>query len=148
LMAQLLDRLGVEGESQPELYVLSLELLIELSGPAPATLLELGLKLRFLNDLGYRPELSGCIICRSTRVDHDFFLSPERGGIVCEACRVGESWFSQRAIKLWRLALEVPLNALVGIADAESLARDSIELLDQFYEYHFGRRFTGLPLGV
>ena len=148
LMAQLLDRLSAEGESQPELYLLALELITELSGELPSPLLELGLKLRFLNDLGYRPELGGCIICGSAHESSDFFLSPERGGLVCEVCRVGGYPFSKRAIKLWRLALDAPLSALHGIAAGESEARDSLELLDQFYEYHFGRRFTGQPLGV
>lgn len=148
LMAQLLDRLSTEGEAQPELYDLAIELLDCLETSAEAAPLELGLKLRFLNDLGYRPELSSCTICGEASADTEYYLNHERGGIVCAACNVGGYPMDQRAIKFWRMALELPLASLALIAGAEQLSVATLELLDGFYEYHFGRRFTGQPLGV
>ena len=149
LMASMFDRLTQEGEAQPELYALGEEFLAALEGGGDIPLLELGLKLRLLAVLGYQPELNHCVICRRNDEASIYYLSPEKGGLVDEACGVAGGYrFDQKAIKLWRLALSLPLVRLKEIEGATGLARDSLDLCDQFYEYHFGRRFTGGLLGV
>ena len=149
LMATMFDRLSLEGEAQPELYALAEELLATLDGKAQPALLELGLKLRLLATLGYQPELSHCVVCRRSDSSSVYYLSPERGGLIDEGCGLAGGYsFDQRAIKLWRLALSLPLVRLDEIEGATQLARDSLDLCDQFYEYHFGRRFSGGLLEV
>jgi DNA repair protein RecO (recombination protein O) len=149
LMAAMFDRLSLEGEAQPELYALAQEFLATLDGGGHPALLELGLKLRLLATLGYQPELGYCVICHRSDEQSVYYLSPEKGGLVDETCGVAGGYrFDQRAIKLWRLALTLPLARLNEIEGATQLARDSLDLCDQFYEYHFGRRFTGGLLGV
>jgi DNA repair protein RecO (recombination protein O) len=149
LMATMFDRLSLEGEAQPELYALADEFLLALDGEADPRLLELGLKLRLLATLGYQPELNHCVICHRSDASSRYYLSPERGGLVDETCGVAGGYrFDQKAIKLWRLAVTVPLVRLSEIDGASDLARDSLDLCDQFYEYHFGRRFNGGLIGV
>jgi DNA repair protein RecO (recombination protein O) len=149
LMASMFDRLSLEGEAQPELYALAEEFLATLDGSGQTALLELGLKLRLLATLGYQPELSHCVICNRSDAKRLYYLSIERGGLVDEGCGVAGGYrFDQRAIKLWRLAITLPLDRLQEIEGATELARDSLDLCDQFYEYHFGRRFSGGLLGV
>ncbi len=149
LMASMFDRLSLEGEAQPELYALGEEFLSTLDGGGEPVLLELALKLRLLEVLGYQPELSHCVICRRSDAACIYYLSPEKGGLIDEACGLAGGYrFDQKAIKLWRLALTVPMVRLSDIEGATKLAADSIDLCDQFYEYHFGRRFTGGLLGV
>jgi DNA repair protein RecO (recombination protein O) len=149
LMASMFDRLSVEGEAQPELYDLAKEFLANLDGTADPALLELGLKLRLLATLGYQPELGHCVVCRGSDPAKVYYLSPERGGLVDEGCGLAGGYrFDQRAIKLWRLALTLPLSRLDDIDGAGKLAQTSLDLVDQFYEYHFGRRFSGGLLGV
>jgi DNA repair protein RecO (recombination protein O) len=141
--------LGQPGEAQPELYALAEEFLATLDGSGQTALLELGLKLRLLATLGYQPELSHCVICNRSDAKRLYYLSIERGGLVDEGCGVAGGYrFDQRAIKLWRLAITLPLDRLQEIEGATELARDSLDLCDQFYEYHFGRRFSGGLLGV
>ncbi len=148
LMASMFDRLSLEGEAQPELYALGEEFLAALESGGETPLLELGLKLRLLAVLGYQPELSHCVICHRSDESSVYYLSPEKGGLVDESCGVAGGYrFDQKAIKLWRLALSLPLVRLKEIEGATDLARDSLDLCDQFYEYHFGRRFTGGLLG-
>ena len=149
LMATMFDRLSLEGEAQPELYALGEEFLAALESGGDVPLLELGLKLRLLAVLGYQPELSHCVICKRSDESSVYYLSPEKGGLVDESCGVAGGYrFDQRAIKLWRLALSLPLARLKEIEGAPQLAKDSLDLCDQFYEYHFGRRFTGGLSGV
>jgi len=144
LMATMLDRLSLEGEAHPETYALAEEFLETLDLAIDEVLLELGLKLRFLAEFGYRPELGYCVICHRHDSESLYYLSPERGGLVDEGCGIaGGCRFDLRAIKLWRLILSLPLGQLQYIEGAAAIARDSLDLCDQFYEYHFGRRFAG-----
>lgn len=149
VMAQVLDRLSAEGESQPELYDLAAELLAQLPGEAETPILELGFKLRFLDALGVRPVLDGCVGCATpTHPEMEYALDVDRGGLVCRSCGLGGYPVDSRTIKLWRLALEVPLGGLSVIRDGPLIASDSLDLVDSFYEFHFGRRFNGLPVGA
>jgi len=148
LMATMLDRLSLEGEAHPETFALAEEFLDALDGATDNVLLELGLKLRFLAEFGYRPELGHCAICHRHDPEIGYYLSPERGGLVDADCGIaGGQSFDHRAIKLWRLILSLPLGQLQYIEGAAAIARDSLDLCDQFYEYHFGRRFSGRLLG-
>ncbi len=68
--------------------------------------------LKFLSMLGYQPELSDCLVCRSAIVQGQYRWHALKGGVVCETCfeKEKEHWFSARMIddvtlKLLRFAL-------------------------------------------
>lgn len=138
-LAQMLDRLTPEGHAQPELFELMLQVLEQLRRPVPPELTEAYAKLRTLAILGYRPELEACVVCGSAE---PVAVDAARGGALCETCRGAASPMPGQQLKLWRLILRYDLEVLHKIGDAAPAAAASLEQLDRFYDYHFGRRFT------
>jgi DNA repair protein RecO (recombination protein O) len=149
LMAMMIDKLSLEGEQQKDLYELAEEYLDFLGNCRFLELIELGFKLRLLNILGYLPVLSACVVCGYDKEDGNYYLNTELGGIVDDKCRGTLDFeMNNSAIKLWRLALMLPLSKLEDIVGAENIALTTLDYCDSFYEYQFGKRYSRGLLGV
>lgn len=82
----------MEGEVSPKLYGLLAEGMELLEDAARPHVVMQGFLLHLLRLLGYLPELSVCVRCRSgVPSREDAFLSPGQGGLLCAACRGGIS---------------------------------------------------------
>lgn len=138
-LVQLADRLTPEGHAQPELFELMAVVLEELRRPAAPELVEAYAKLRVLAILGYRPQLEVCVGCGAA---DPVAVDAALGGALCQACRGAVPVMPAQQLKLWRLILRYDLEVLHKIGDAAPAAAASLEQLDRFYDYHFGRRFT------
>jgi DNA repair protein RecO (recombination protein O) len=142
LIAKATDRLTEGGQPAPALYGVVREALGALDTGAGGKLPELWFKLRLLDTLGYRPELSGCIVCGESGETATYAFSTERGGIVCHADSSSiDTAMSPIQIKFWRLLCDYPYGTICHIADAESLAAATLHLCDGFYEHHIGQSF-------
>ncbi|HSX01390.1 MAG TPA: DNA repair protein RecO, partial [Candidatus Saccharimonas sp.] len=84
VMAGLIDRVAQDRQAQPELYTHLLDALRALDDGATGPLPELWFKLRLLALAGFRPELSGCLICRRHDPATSYRFDAARGGIVCD----------------------------------------------------------------
>lgn len=148
LFTELIDRLVEEGVNQPELYVAAASAFEALPAAGEAlALVELYMKLHFLDGLGYRPELAHCVVCRSSDASSEYFFVSVLGGIADRTCTTDHRFPMQAAaIKLWRLVLGRPLAGVRPITEAEWLAKVSLPACDDFIEYHFGRRFVPAAL--
>lgn len=143
LFAEMLDRLVDEGVAQPELYDLVEDSFADLGQTGGDKLLELFFKLRLLEALGYRPQLSGCTICQSNDPETQYFFVSEIGGIVDATCSRDQRFpMSLNQIKLWRLMMTQPLPQVRRLAGAADLAKASLEVCNYFYDYTFGKQFT------
>lgn len=103
-----------EEEPCPEVFDL---LVAVLSGFARASDLVpwiFAFELKLLAALGYMPELTQCIACRAS-LGPEAFFSPDRGGVVCQACRMESC---------------VPVSA-GALATMCNLARSEFERLDR-----------------
>jgi DNA repair protein RecO (recombination protein O) len=150
-IAKAVDRLTEPGQPAAALYAVVREALGALDEGAAGPLVELWFKLRLLDTLGYRPELSGCIICGQHGQDATYAFSTERGGIVCHGDSSSiDAPFTAQDIKFWRLLCDYPYVTIAHIANAETLAAATLSLCDGFYEHHLGLSFkptlTGEPL--
>lgn len=142
LMAGSVDRLTEPGQPQPALYGVLREGLGALDAGAGGPVIELWYKLRLLDTLGYRPELSGCTVCGESGESASYHFSAERGGIVCHADSSAiDPTMSALQIKFWRLLCDYPYGTIAHIAGAHELATASLPLCDSFYEHHLGRAF-------
>jgi len=142
VMATAADRLTEPGQGSYKLYETLREAVhaLETTGAGPA--LELWFKLRLLDNLGYRPELTACALCGRHDAATDYRFDPARGGITCaDDSSATAQPISQAAIKLWRLLAGYPYSTISQISDAPNLAASTLELCDQFYEHHLGRAF-------
>ncbi|TAK88800.1 DNA repair protein RecO [Patescibacteria group bacterium] len=139
LVAEMTNRLSGEGE-HPALFDLMHDTLKEI--PAnPDTVTELWFKLRLLDQLGYRPELDGCVVCHGAKSHRNYGLSVEHGGIIGDGCGSINLPLTQDQIKLWRLMLANPLSSIRRIEAVSDLAVDSMLACNAFYDHTFGQRF-------
>lgn len=142
MMAGSVDRLTEPGVPQPALYGMLREALTSLDGGAGGPLIELWFKLRLLDILGYRPELSGCVVCGEAGEETKYHFSAQAGGIVCHPdSNALDPAMSAMQIKFWRLLCDYPYGTISHIADAADLAAATLEFCDAFYEHHLGRAF-------
>jgi DNA repair protein RecO (recombination protein O) len=141
-MAAAVDRLTEPGHPQPKLYEVLAEGLRAIDGGASGPLPELWFKLRLLEVLGYRPELSACLACGRSDADTEYLFDAARGGLVCQADAGSTARpMSQTAIKLWRILSDYPYGTVAQINDAAAQARATLVACDEFYEHHLGRAF-------
>lgn len=139
LMAEMVNKLGSDGE-HPGLFELLEEGLGAL-GQSDDRMLELWFKLRLLDVLGYRPELSHCLICHQ-KPTGDYYLNAELGGIVDSGCAgPGLPKITLPQIKFWRLLLDRDIQTAGRVPEASQLADQTMALADGFYDHHFGKRF-------
>jgi DNA repair protein RecO (recombination protein O) len=78
--------------------------------------------LKFLNLLGYRPEIQRCLICHKAILLTKNIFDFSRGGVICEDCKnvcLIEDYVkvSDKAIKLLQLAEMKDLNYFLGVTN-------------------------------
>lgn len=140
LFAEMVNRLSINEEPHPGMFDLVRESFLGLGEADPV--LELWFKLQLLDKLGYRPELSSCIVCDITDSGRQYLFDSERGGIVDQGCSApGSHAVSHEQIKLWRLMLDRRLTDIRRIEKAADLSAESLRICDAFYDYTFGKRF-------
>ncbi len=140
--ATAIDRLVEPGHGSYKLYEALRETIHALDEHGESSALQLWFKLRLLDNLGYRPDLTGCAVCGKADAGESYALSASRGGLLCAAhAEAGDPNIPTPAIKYWRLAFDQPFATIVQIGEGETLAALSIALVDLFYEHHVGRAF-------
>lgn len=141
-MATATDRLTEAGQGSYKLYELLREAVHALDDSSAGPVLELWFKLRLLDCLGYRPELSACAICGRHDTTTAYLFDSARGGITCANDSSATAHpIDQATIKLWRLLSDYPYATISQIAEAPVLATQTLTLCDEFYEHHLGRAF-------
>jgi len=88
---ELIDKVTVEGQSEPALFRLALDTLRRVNDGSDAYNPVRYFELRFLDAAGYRPELIACVACGKQIQAQDQFFSASMGGILCPQCGVLES---------------------------------------------------------
>jgi DNA repair protein RecO (recombination protein O) len=143
MAASMVDRLIEDHHAQSEIYYCLLEALRAIDTGPHDVYFELWYKLRFLYLLGYRPELGHCAICGGAAESNTYWFSAEKGGILDATCHNSmDVPISQSAIKLWRILLKSPYDTILTISGGLQLARETIDICDNFYRYHLDRAFT------
>lgn len=85
--AELVDRFTGEGQENYPVYHLLLDVLAWLAGAGGDEVPLRYFEVRLLGHLGYRPELSRCLGCRTPLGAEAVFFSPSAGGALCPRCR-------------------------------------------------------------
>jgi len=86
-IVELVDRFTIEEEPNPEVYQLIVHTFQRLSQGAEADFEARYFDLQFLNAMGFKPELTECVVCREKIQPEDQYFSFELGGVVCPLCR-------------------------------------------------------------
>jgi DNA repair protein RecO (recombination protein O) len=128
-----------EGESDERLFRLTLWALHSLDQARPhLTVIALFL-VRFFDYIGYRPELSKCLLCNSLihpSQEHRFSIAG--GGLVCRACSTNSSQslpaLSAGTIKFLLSSQDIPLERLHRLKVSGILLNEILNML-----HHYGR---------
>jgi DNA repair protein RecO (recombination protein O) len=83
---ELVDRFTTEEENHPQLYRLLRETLTRFSSFDPSYNITRFFEMRFLEMVGFRPELFHCVQCRAEIKPEDQFISIAQGGVLCPKC--------------------------------------------------------------
>ncbi len=142
-LVELVDRFALEGEGQPALYRLLVDMLEQLDGGRqPAAVVRFG-QLRLLELVGYQPELFRCLSCGEALQPVDQFFSMPEGGVRCPRCGPGQA--DSRALSLaalkvlrhyQRSSFERAISARLGTGTAKEV--DS--LLEAYLNYLLERK--------
>jgi DNA repair protein RecO (recombination protein O) len=136
--------LGVEeAEGFPGLYRLLAEALDLLETSGRPSLVFQGFTLHLLTLLGYRPELGECVRChRRPAGASGGAVSPEHGGLVCEACRgatLDTLAVSREVLGFLRGAGAAPLRLLERVALAPGAVDEAGRVLQALLQHALGR---------
>ena len=148
VVADVLDKIALEGESDPRLFGLADATLRVLEDCAidrlPAVVVAFLVKSMAMH--GYRPELDSCIACAGEPAGTSLF-SLSGGGVVCESCGadLGVLERFDPAARSWLNVLLGSTMAEVASADIPPQAvRDCFALMRSFVSYHLPARLKAL----
>jgi DNA repair protein RecO (recombination protein O) len=86
--AELVQKLTpVGGDGQPPIFSLLLKTLALLSTKTDTISILRIFEVRFLDLLGYKPNLTQCLGCQALPQGYGWGYSPSKGGLICPACR-------------------------------------------------------------
>ncbi len=132
-----------EGETQPALYHLLAEGLDLLENATRPALVLQGFLLHLLRLLGYRPEFSECVRCRSAVLPQaEAFLSVAQGGLLCARCRpvVPDALpMSSVALGFLRGASGSTLRVIDRVSIIPQIFQEVSDILQAFIRHVLGR---------
>jgi DNA repair protein RecO (recombination protein O) len=85
-MAEIVRGMTREDEPQPEVFNLLVNTLRELEQADDVTRVLFQFEIKFLSDVGFRPELESCVVCWKKPQGARIYFCANEGGITCELC--------------------------------------------------------------
>jgi DNA repair protein RecO (recombination protein O) len=141
-MLELVERLTVEEETHPGLFSLlsgSLEK-IENLPPEKLPILLWSFALRLSANLGYRPNLAGCLHCKKKTSAGPYILfCVEQGGIVCKGCAQPGMFYLKLSPQSWEVMkrmLAVSESEMEQIEANPTQLKEISEVILNLLEYH------------
>lgn len=135
--AELLDALTPDALENYPVYRLVVETLSLLSTEPHPDRVVRWFELQLLGYMGYAPELTRCVECRSELAAVVNGFSPALGGVVCASCRragMGRD-ISVNALKVLRLAQRNAYSALSRLRIDEDLYDEMRSLMQSYISY-------------
>ena len=134
----LVDRLTPDRLENADVFELLHELLVGLSAPQPSRLALPYFLVHTLAALGYRPQLSQCVVCRGTIAPGANYFSQHLGGALCPTCGPAEptaQTIPLQVLKALRYLQRTPLLADVRVAVTAEIAGGAEAVLRAYSEY-------------
>lgn len=150
-LAELVDRVVLEGEAEPAIFDLLVAVLANL-GRGDATVLHLLFKVRLLELLGYGIVLQECAECGQhlPSGSREVRLSLAAGGVICPECErlhgVDDAdeliVLSRGALATLQFMQEEKMESCLRLRIAPALATQLHALIDRFAAYHLDLPFS------
>ncbi len=138
-LAQVVQKLTAEGESNPQLFKLLLESLLYLSEGIACEIVPIYFKLNFLKLHGFAPELNQCGQCKQELQEESVFFEEPYHYFLCQdCCKDKESKLNPQNAKLLKLCLSQELEFISQIKEIDQLALEKLEKKTKdMLEFHF-----------
>jgi DNA repair protein RecO (recombination protein O) len=144
---ELVDRFTTEEEVHPQLYRLLRDSLTRLTSPDSSFNVTRYFEMRFLEMVGFRPELFNCVQCRVEIQPEDQFISIAQGGVLCPKCglRVDNSLSVQLLTLKYLRHFQRSDYGQVQNLEIPPAARRSMENLMQRYIAYLAEKKLNTP---
>ena len=132
-MAEIIDKMMEEGQAHEEIFHLfrsTLEHANEVIGPLLISYFEIN----FLDQMGFKPELYNCLICRKDIRAGENRFDFNHGGLICASCGQGHV-VSSDLIKILRLFLRHDFTTIKKIKAEAKLIREVQTLTSQYLKH-------------
>jgi DNA repair protein RecO (recombination protein O) len=145
VVLDVLDKISVEGQVEPQLFEMSL-VTLDVMESAPVETLDLlvaGFLLKALSMHGYRPALDSCASCGNA-VEADARFSVEAGGVVCGSCGGGGALLSGEARALLRALMRARMSDVPGLEASPTARTEALRVLRAYVGFHIPARLRAL----
>jgi DNA repair protein RecO (recombination protein O) len=142
-LAEVAERLSVEGGPNPPLFKQLIEMLHILDSEPVHPLLARWFDMQVLKINGFLPAIGECVDCGSTLEPEGHVFSPARGGLVCPDCRATENDVllpaSMNTIKLLRHLARSPWDGVRPLSPGENETRQAGRILREHMQFVLDR---------
>lgn len=147
VVADVLDKISVEGQHEPRLFGLATATLDAFEGAGTEALpaLVVAFLLKSMAMHGYRPELEVCAACGAGALGSTFSLV--HGGMLCEACAGTDAAaiaFPEQARAWLTTLLRATMAEVEGLEMPAAAVADCFALMRAFVVYHLPARLKAL----
>lgn len=148
VVADVLDKISVEGQAEPQLFEMSLVTLDVMESAAVEALrsLVLAFLVKVLAMHGYRPSLDECASCGS-RVGDSPVFSIDAGGVLCDGCDDGDRAavpLSAGARAGLRALLRARMADVPGLTFEPPAGAEMMRVMRAYVGYHLPTRLRAL----
>ncbi|MBI9042987.1 MAG: DNA repair protein RecO [Anaerolineaceae bacterium] len=131
---ELVDKFTTEEDEQPAVYRLLQATLKRISDEVDTFIAVRYFEIRFLDYMGYRPELFNCVRCSENIQAEDQYFSAREGGVICPRCNFDDTGrrISMLALKYFR-HLQRSAYKDAKKAQIEIVVQQEMETFIQYY---------------
>ncbi len=146
-MLDLLEKISPIEEKDKEVFsfvLSSLQVLSSASKNIPLLLAVFDLKL--MSIAGFRPNLSGCVICSGAAVSSlkkEVIFSCELGGLLCDKCGLSDidaSSVSRMTIEVMINILKLDTQDIVGLEMSKSIEKELLSVTQRYVKHYLHAR--------
>ena len=122
--------------SNSDLYDLLINALIRINDGFNPLIITNIVELKYLEFLGVMPNLNSCSVCGSKVI---ITLSSDKGGYLCNKCRVNEPITDEKVLKLIRIYYYIDIKKISAFNVDIAIVNKVNNFIDEYYD-----RYTGL----
>lgn len=137
-MLELVEKLGMEGQSNIRLFQLLIEALEELQKNENYILQKIIYEMKVLDYTGFRPNVNGCINCGEKHNLGNYF-APGEGGRLCMNCSKAvfeKNRYDTTTFRLMEYIQNNPTNKILEATISSQILMELSQLLDSYIKYH------------
>ena len=136
----ILNKIIKEHEVDPKLFFLIndfLEVLSDINKNIDFNLFLHAFILKLICQLGYRPELYSCVVCRKDINPNGNYFDFKKGGLVCSDCQKNSLTIHKDSIKLLRFIVKKNFINISKLFVNKKVSSEAAKCILLFYNYNF-----------